>query len=94
MVHVVITSKSFSGINLLLKSLISCIYFLQYVYFICTQISMADFYVFNYIDGTVRTHFPAHYDPKDFPKLAAHMERMKQIPQIKEWLEKRPKTEY
>ncbi|XP_071830065.1 probable glutathione S-transferase 5 [Apostichopus japonicus] len=63
-------------------------------FFVGEKISMADFYVFAFIDGTVRTHYPSNYDPKDFPKLAAHMERMKKIPQVKDWLETRPDTPY
>lgn len=62
-------------------------------FFVGEKISMADFVVFVFIDVTIRTHFTFE-EPTGFPKLTAHLKRMKEVPQIKEWIEVRPKTQF
>ncbi|KAJ8031575.1 Glutathione S-transferase [Holothuria leucospilota] len=62
-------------------------------FFVGEKISMADFVVFVFIDVGIRTMF-TFKEPTGFPKLTAHLKRMKEVPQIKEWMEIRPKTPY
>ncbi len=59
------------------------------------QLTYADITIFDLSNNYLwrdKPGFPEHLDK--FPKLAEHYKRVREVPKIKAWLEKRPESDY
>ncbi|XP_078384026.1 glutathione S-transferase 2-like [Oculina patagonica] len=68
---------------------------LQGPFFFGDKLTYADITIFDLSNNYLwrdKPGFPEHLDK--FPKLAEHYKRVREVPKIKAWLEKRPESDY
>ena len=73
---------------------IICLLHGTFLFCLFLQLTYADITVFDYSNsflGKGKPEFPDHLNK--YPKLAEHYKRVLDVPGIKAWVEKRPKTE-
>ena len=58
------------------------------------QLTYADFALVTMISGGVATSAGFGASVDEFPKIRAHQQAVESLPNIKQWIEKRPESEY